>query len=115
MLRPRLSAILTLLSTIVFVSLLAPQPAADAAEARRVTRVLIKKKEHQMQLLGSSKEAGHEEVIASYKVALGPGGAGPKTREGDQVTPVGYQELPLVRGRTFIQVVPPSTKVKVGD
>jgi len=25
------------------------------------------------------------------------------------------QELPLVRGRTFIQVVPPSTKVKVGD
>jgi len=25
------------------------------------------------------------------------------------------RELPLVRGRTFIQVVPPSTKVKVGD
>jgi murein L,D-transpeptidase YafK len=65
---------------------LSPHPASAAPRAR-ATRVLIKKKEHTMQLL--TKVGRTEEVLAIYSVALGPGGAGPKKQEGDKVTPVG--------------------------
>lgn len=34
-----------------------------------------------------------ERKVASYSVAIGPGGSGPKTREGDQVTPVGRYHI----------------------
>jgi murein L,D-transpeptidase YafK len=56
---------------------------APAAGERRVTRIVINKQEHTLEL-----KAG-EDTLASYKVALGPGGPGPKLREGDKVTPVG--------------------------
>ncbi len=67
----------------------APVRAANVAPPShpKVTRVLIKKKEHVLRLLASSH--GTEEVVASYTVAIGPGGMGPKRKEGDKVTPVG--------------------------
>lgn len=56
---------------------------AITAAPAPVNRVLIKKNDHTMQLLAGDK------VVASYKVAIGPGGSGPKRREGDMTTPVG--------------------------
>ncbi|MBL8608805.1 MAG: L,D-transpeptidase family protein [Myxococcales bacterium] len=56
---------------------------AAAPPEPRVTRVLIQKDAHTMKLYAGDKEVG------SYKVAIGPGGAGHKHREGDKVTPVG--------------------------
>lgn len=70
-------------------------PVANASPQKRVTRVLVKKEEHTMQLLSSSGPGGEEEVVASYKVAIGPGGAGPKKREGDMVTPVGRYHVTM--------------------
>jgi len=52
-----------------------------------VTRILIKKEAHTMDLY-----AGRE-VVASYKVAIGPGGTGPKRKEGDMTTPVGRYKI----------------------
>lgn len=52
-----------------------------------VTRIHIKKAAHTMELLRG------EQVVAEYKVAIGPGGAGFKHREGDEVTPVGRYHI----------------------
>ena len=49
----------------------------------RVTRVHVNKSARTMQLFDG------DTVVASYAVAVGRGGAGPKKREGDSVTPVG--------------------------
>ncbi len=54
----------------------------------KVTRVHVNKSARTMQLYDG------DTVVASYAVAVGKGGAGPKKREGDLVTPVG----PLPRG-----------------
>jgi murein L,D-transpeptidase YafK len=62
---------------------------APAAGEKRVTHIVIKKKEHMLEL-----KAG-EDILASYKVALGPGGPGPKLREGDKVTPVGRYHVTM--------------------
>lgn len=69
-------------------ALVAPRADAGAGPARRVTRVHIKKGEHVMRLLAADGE-GSEELVASYVVAVGPGGRGPKRQEGDLTTPVG--------------------------
>jgi murein L,D-transpeptidase YafK len=68
--------------------LVAPCPTAVAAPQKRVTRVLVRKQQHVMQLLAADAK-GQEEIVASYKVAIGPGGLGPKRQEGDMTTPVG--------------------------
>lgn len=52
-----------------------------------VTRVHIKKAAHTLELLRG------DQVVAEYKVAIGPGGPGFKHREGDQVTPVGRYHI----------------------
>lgn len=98
MLRRSLSA-LGLLAILASVALLAPCPTAEAASSKRVSRVLIKKKEHAMQLLAGP--AGQEEIVASYKVAIGPGGTGPKRREGDRVTPVGRYHITMHQPSQF--------------
>jgi len=55
-----------------------------AAEPRpTVTRVHVKKSARTMELFSG------EAVVATYAVAVGKGGAGPKKMEGDLVTPVG--------------------------
>jgi murein L,D-transpeptidase YafK len=86
MLRPSLSVLASL--TLTFAVL-----GAEAAPAARVTRVVIKKQEHVMQLVSGAGD--REAVVASYKVALGPGGSGPKRREGDQITPVGRYHVTM--------------------
>lgn len=48
-----------------------------------VTRVVVQKSAHALTLYDGAR------VVGSYKVAIGPGGAGPKLREGDKITPVG--------------------------
>jgi murein L,D-transpeptidase YafK len=55
-----------------------------------VTRVLIQKKDHRMKLL-----AGDGTEVASYSVAIGPGGMGPKRKEGDMTTPVGRYHITM--------------------
>src|SRR5689334_11597783 len=90
-------SVLGLLAALFAINLLAPCPTASAAAGKRVTRVLIKKKEHTMVLLAGTdapdKGQQQEEVVASYTVAIGPGGFGPKKREGDMVTPIGRYHL----------------------
>ncbi len=49
----------------------------------KVTRILVQKNSHTMILWAGDQEVGR------YKVAIGPGGAGHKHREGDKITPVG--------------------------
>ncbi|WP_437593689.1 L,D-transpeptidase family protein [Sorangium sp. So ce1000] len=48
-----------------------------------VTEIRIDKSEHTLDLVAGG------EIVRSYRVALGPGGAGPKRYEGDRRTPVG--------------------------
>jgi murein L,D-transpeptidase YafK len=84
---------------------------AGAAPAPpHVTRVHIAKKAHKLELFDG------ERVVKSYSVALGPGGAGPKTREGDKITPTGHYVLaaarPSVKFRTFIAVSYPNEEDK---
>ncbi len=61
-------------------SLLIPS-AVDADPS--VTEIRIEKGAHTLSLMS------HERTLATYRVAIGPGGAGPKRMEGDSVTPVG--------------------------
>lgn len=67
----------------------APAPAA-AKEAPRPTiaRLHVKKSTHELRAL--AKDGA---VIATYKVAIGPGGAGRKNQEGDLITPVGQYHV----------------------
>jgi murein L,D-transpeptidase YafK len=60
---------------------------AGAANPPRVTRVHVKKSARSMDLFAG------EELVATYAVAVGRGGAGPKKMEGDNVTPVGHYKV----------------------
>ena len=64
------------------------------------TRVLVRKGEHSMQLLAAGGK-GQEELVASYKVSIGPGGAGPKRQEGDMTTPVGRYHVTMHQASQF--------------
>lgn len=55
--------------------------------APTVTEVRVEKASHRMYLLS------HDTIVKTYSVAIGWGGAGPKQREGDAVTPVGTYEI----------------------
>jgi murein L,D-transpeptidase YafK len=68
------------------------RPSAVAADPQ-VTEILIEKTKHTLTL-----RAG-EKVVATYRVAIGPGGAGPKRLEGDRVTPIGrYRVSGRIKG-----------------
>lgn len=91
----RLSVFLILVVAFGVATLAAPRPTrARAAQSKRVTRVLVKKGEHSMQLLAADGK-GREEVVATYSVAIGPGGSGPKRQEGDRTTPVGRYHVTM--------------------
>jgi murein L,D-transpeptidase YafK len=56
---------------------------AEPGVRPHVTRVHLSKSTHELTLLDG------DVVVASYQASLGPGGAGWKRQEGDNVTPVG--------------------------
>lgn len=70
--------------------------AAEAAPPKRAARILVKKSEHTMQLLGKD-----DELLATYTVSIGPGGPGHKRREGDRVTPVGRYHVTMHQPSQF--------------
>jgi murein L,D-transpeptidase YafK len=52
-----------------------------------VTEIRVHKADHTLELVAG------DDVVKSYRVAIGPGGAGPKRMEGDKVTPVGTYRI----------------------
>ena len=70
------------LFVLVLVSVVAPSVGAQGSAPPRVTEVRIAKGDHRLTLVAG------DQVVKSYRVAIGPGGPGPKLREGDSVTPV---------------------------
>lgn len=92
--RTRLPLVFNVLAGVSLATLVALLGASSRARARgtdppagSVTRVHVLKGAHRMDLFrGDTK-------VASYRVALGPGGPGVKHREGDQVTPVGHYHV----------------------
>lgn len=58
-----------------------------ASSPQKATRVVVKKNSHALLLYSG------ETVLKEYRVAIGPGGAGFKRREGDKVTPVGHYHV----------------------
>lgn len=60
-----------------------------APPAPKVTRIVIRKADHELTLMSG------KDVVTRYKVALGPGAPGPKLREGDATTPVGHYHVTM--------------------
>ncbi|WP_437878567.1 L,D-transpeptidase family protein [Sorangium sp. So ce513] len=59
----------------------------------RITEIRIDKSDHTLELVAGG------EVVRSYRVAIGPGGPGPKLYEGDRRTPVGtYRVAGRIKG-----------------
>lgn len=61
----------------------APRASAAGPAPGRVARLVVRKGAHTLTLYDGPRALG------VYRVAIGPGGAGPKLREGDKVTPTG--------------------------
>lgn len=74
------------LGAFVFYSL-ATSDFAHADAPTLADRVVIKKSAHTLALMHGAT------TLKTYKVAIGPGGAGPKHREGDMTTPVGHYRV----------------------
>lgn len=53
----------------------------------KATRIFVKKSARTMTLYAG------DDILATYSVAVGRGGAGPKKMEGDNVTPVGHYRV----------------------
>lgn len=87
----------------IAVSMALPSPSRSQEE--RVTEVRIAKGAHTLSLVANGR------VVKTYRVAIGPGGAGPKRMEGDKVTPVGtYTINTRIKGlyRMFLGVSYPN-------
>ena len=70
-----------------FVVILAALTLLGAGNPKKATRVHVSKSKKTMELFAG------DESIATYSVAVGKGGAGPKKMEGDWVTPVGHYRV----------------------
>jgi murein L,D-transpeptidase YafK len=66
---------------------LTPSASRGDAPPPGVTQIRIAKGQHQLDLVAGGQ------VVKTYRVAIGPGGAGPKRMEGDKVTPVGTYRI----------------------
>jgi murein L,D-transpeptidase YafK len=86
-------------------------PAASRSEVEeRITEVRIDKGDHTLTLVAG------EHVVKTYRVAIGPGGAGYKRMEGDKVTPVGrYKISSRIKGlfHNFLVVSYPNAEDRV--
>ena len=78
--------------------ILAAATLGAGAPAPVVTKIRIRKEAHRMDLLTADLE-----VVATYRVAIGPGGSGYKHREGDKVTPVGRYHV-ISRGPSTFKI-----------
>jgi murein L,D-transpeptidase YafK len=76
-----------LLLVLAALSLALPSRAGTPVAVAGVTEVRIAKGLHRLELVSGS------EVVKTYRVAIGPGGPGPKQMEGDKVTPVGTYRI----------------------
>jgi murein L,D-transpeptidase YafK len=72
-------------TTLLAAALVVATPAR--ASNGRVSRIAIAKAAHTMTLYDG------DAAVATYRVAIGPGGPGRKHREGDKVTPVGRYHI----------------------
>lgn len=63
----------------------------------KVTRVHVKKSARTMDLFAG------DSLVASYNVAVGKGGAGPKRMEGDSITPIGRYRV-LARNPSHLRI-----------
>ena len=79
------SALLILLAVTVADSFF--QPVVSPAQTPSVDLVVVEKQQHLMQLFD------HGKLVKSYQVALGRGGPGPKTLEGDNKVPEGVYQI----------------------
>jgi murein L,D-transpeptidase YafK len=61
--------------------------AAQTEHAARADHIVIHKNAHTMEVASGGA------ILATYSVAIGPGGSGPKLQEGDKVTPVGRYHI----------------------
>ena len=76
----------------------------------KITEIRIDKSDHTLELLADAQ------VVKSYKVAIGPGGTGPKRYQGDQRTPVGtYRVQGRIKGlfHQFLTVSYPNDEDRV--
>jgi murein L,D-transpeptidase YafK len=86
----RLGLFSVLLAALSFTS---PLPSLAGGPSAGVTEIRIGKSDHTLALMAGDR------VVKSYRVAIGPGGAGPKRMEGDKVTPVGtYRVSGRIKG-----------------
>ncbi len=88
-LKGHVSRFLFAIASLSLVGASAPPTASTKASSheKTVTRVRVNKSARTMQLFDG------ESLVANYAVAVGRGGAGPKTKEGDNVTPVGQYKV----------------------
>ncbi|MFO0667343.1 MAG: L,D-transpeptidase [Polyangiaceae bacterium] len=77
------------------------------AEGEKATRILVRKRAHEMVVFAG------DVPLHTWRVAIGPGGVGPKHIEGDKVTPVGRYHViaksPSVWG-TFMRLDYPNAE-----
>lgn len=66
---------------------------ASRSGEERITEIRIDKSDHTLALVSEGR------VVKTYRVAIGPGGPGPKLMEGDKKTPVGtYHVASHIKG-----------------
>jgi murein L,D-transpeptidase YafK len=62
-------------------------PASSGDTPPKITEIRIAKASHKLELVAG------DQVVKTYRVAIGPGGPGYKKMEGDKVTPVGTYHI----------------------
>jgi murein L,D-transpeptidase YafK len=80
----------TVLVLVLPLVLAAPPSRGDepgASQQAGATEIRIAKGPHRLDLVADGR------VVKTYRVAIGPGGPGPKRMEGDRVTPVGTYRI----------------------
>jgi murein L,D-transpeptidase YafK len=77
------------LLAIVLLSRVSDAKTERPPKQKAVTRVHIVKSQHLLELFAG------EERVAAYVASMGPGGSGPKRREGDARTPVGRYHVTM--------------------
>jgi murein L,D-transpeptidase YafK len=83
----------TALFSLVLLLPVAAPSSAHAPSKPEVDEIRIDKSDHSLTLLDAGR------TVKTYRVAIGPGGPGPKRMEGDQVTPVGtYRVTGRIKG-----------------